>query len=92
LGLVPFPKGGLGSEVSGIVCRVGAQVKEFCRDDRVMLMNDGAFATHVIAAEHSCEKIPANLTFEDAATMPAVFTTAVASLFNVGGLQKGQMS
>ena len=29
----------------------------------MMLMNDGAFATHVIAAEHSYEEIPANLAF-----------------------------
>jgi NADPH:quinone reductase-like Zn-dependent oxidoreductase len=92
LALVPFPKGGLGSEASGVVCRVGPQVKDLCVGDRVMLMSDGAFSTHVIASEYSCEKIPDSLTFEDAATMPAVFTTAVASLFNVGGLQKGQVS
>jgi NADPH:quinone reductase-like Zn-dependent oxidoreductase len=55
-------------------------------------MSDGSFSTHIVIPESFCEKIPASLTFEDGATMPAVFTTAVASLFNIGGLQRGQVS
>lgn len=92
LALVPFPKGGLGSESSGVVCRVGPQVKGLCLGDRVVLYSDGSFSTHIVIPESFCEKIPASLTFEDGATMPAVFTTAVASLFNIGSLQRGQVS
>jgi NADPH:quinone reductase-like Zn-dependent oxidoreductase len=55
-------------------------------------MGDGSFSTHIVIPESFCEKIPDSLTFEDGATMPAVFTTAVASLFNIGGLQRGQVS
>ncbi|KAJ0124602.1 polyketide synthase [Diaporthe amygdali] len=90
LGVVPFPKGGLGSESSGIIRRVGPEVKDLCIGDRVFLMADGSFATHVIGIERMCERIPDMLPFEEAVTMPAVFTTTVAALFNIGRLEKGQ--
>ncbi|KAF1962721.1 KR-domain-containing protein, partial [Byssothecium circinans] len=48
------------------------------------------FASRVVTPERLCEKIPSDLSFEDAATMPAVFSTALCSLFNIGGLRKGQ--
>ncbi|WPH04990.1 polyketide synthase [Acrodontium crateriforme] len=90
LGVVPFPEQGLGLESSGIVSKVGSEVRDLRPGDRVMLLGNGSFATHIIVCEKLCEKIPDNLTFEDAATMPAVFATAVFSLFNIGRLQKGQ--
>ncbi|KAI3399737.1 hypothetical protein diail_5804 [Diaporthe ilicicola] len=90
LGVVPFPKGGLGSESSGIIRRVGPEVKDLRVGDRVFLMADGSFATHVIGIERMCERIPAALPFEAAVTMPAVFTTTVAALLNIGRLEKGQ--
>lgn len=88
---MPFPKGGLGSESSGIIRRVGPDVKDLCVGDRVFLMADGSFATHVIGIERMCERIPDMLPFEEAVTMPAVFTTTVAALFNIGRLEKGQV-
>lgn len=89
---MPFPKGGLGSESSGIIRRIGPDVKDLCVGDRVFLMADGSFATHVIGIERMCERIPATLSFEEAVTMPAVFTTTVAALLNIGRLEKGQVS
>ncbi|KAF4976126.1 hypothetical protein FZEAL_7145 [Fusarium zealandicum] len=90
LGVVPYPEAGLGLEGGGIVRRVGPQVKHLQPGDRIMFLADGSFASHVVTPERLCEKIPADLSFEDAATMPAVFATAVCSLFNIGGLRKGQ--
>lgn len=92
LAVVPYPEAGLGIEASGVVCRVGPEVKDLRVGDRVMLLGDGSFATYIVTPERLCAKIPANLTFEDAATMPAVFATAVCSLFHIGGLQKEQVS
>ena len=57
-----------------------------------MLLGSGSFATHIVLSEKLCAKIPDSLTFEDAAIMPAVFATAVCSLFHIGGLKKGQAS
>ncbi|KAI8241966.1 hypothetical protein K4K55_011505 [Colletotrichum sp. SAR 10_96] len=90
LGVVPYPEAGLGLEGGGVVRRVGPQVKDLQPGDRIMFLADGAFASHVVTPERLCEKIPADLSFDDAATMPAVFSTAVCSLFNIGGLRKGQ--
>ncbi|KAH0435679.1 polyketide synthase [Colletotrichum camelliae] len=90
LGVVPYPEAGLGLEGGGVVRRVGPQVKDLQPGDRIMFLADGAFSSHVVTPERLCEKIPADLSFEDAATMPAVFATAVCSLFNIGGLRKGQ--
>ncbi|KAF5665038.1 polyketide synthase [Fusarium denticulatum] len=90
LGVVPYPEAGLGLEGSGIVRRVGPEVKYLQPGDRIMFLADGSFASHVVTPEELCEKIPTDLSFEDAATMPAVFATAFCSLFNIGGLRKGQ--
>ncbi|KAI2820032.1 hypothetical protein CBS115989_3941 [Aspergillus niger] len=90
LAVVPFPDNGLGVEASGVVRHVGPDVKRLCPGDRVMLREDGAFATHAIASEKLCAKIPSDLSFEDAATMPVVFATAIYSMFDLGGLQEGQ--
>ncbi|PWY84422.1 polyketide synthase [Aspergillus eucalypticola CBS 122712] len=90
LAVVPFPDNGLGVEASGIVRHVGPDVKRLCPGDRVMLREDGTFATHAIASEKLCAKIPSDLSFEDAATMPVVFATAIYSMFDLGGLQEGQ--
>lgn len=57
-----------------------------------MLLGNGSFATNITVDERHCQKIPDILTFEDAATMPAVFATAIYALFNLGHLQKGQVS
>ncbi|GAB7347261.1 hypothetical protein MBLNU459_g3352t2 [Dothideomycetes sp. NU459] len=90
LAIVPLPEAGLGLEAGGIVSRVGPEVKDLFLGDRVMVLGEGCFSTHVVTSESLCEKIPLSLTFEDTATMPVVFMTAIYSLFNIGGLQKGQ--
>jgi Zn-dependent alcohol dehydrogenase len=90
--VVPVPEEGLGLEASGIVSRVGPEVRELCLGDRVILLGSGTLSTLMTISETLCEKIPSNLSFEDAATMPTVFTTAVCGLLNIGNLQKGQVS
>ncbi|KZZ87545.1 polyketide synthase [Moelleriella libera RCEF 2490] len=90
LGVIPFPEAGLGLEGSGIISRVGIDVVDLQPGDRVMFLADGSFASHVTTPAKLCEKIPTNLSYEDAASVPAVFSTAFASLFNIGQLKKGQ--
>ncbi|KAK4184985.1 hypothetical protein QBC35DRAFT_32555 [Podospora australis] len=90
LGIVPYPEAGLGLEGGGIVLDVGPDVKDLHPGDRVMFLADGSFATHVVTPERLCARIPQRLSFEDAATMPAVFATALCSLINIGQLSKGQ--
>ncbi|KAH8889179.1 hypothetical protein GQ53DRAFT_870139 [Thozetella sp. PMI_491] len=88
--VVEAPANGFGLEAAGIVCRTAPDVESLMIGDRVMLIAHCSFATHVTVSEHTCVRIPGNLRFEDAATMPCVYSTAIYSLFNVGNLQKGQ--
>nr|ALQ32960.1 putative polyketide synthase [Fusarium scirpi] len=81
---------GFGLEGAGIVNRIGPNVKGLQPGDRVLFIAHDSFATHVVMSENLCEKIPDDLTFEDAATMPCVFATSYHSVFNMGNLKKGQ--
>ncbi|KAJ6008477.1 Acyl transferase/acyl hydrolase/lysophospholipase [Penicillium herquei] len=90
LDIVQAPGNGFGLEAAGVVRRTGPNVRDLEVGDRVMLLSSGCFSTDVVVSEKVCERIPAGLSFEDAATMPCVFATAMYSLFEVGNLQSGQ--
>ncbi|KAJ9133675.1 Thiolase-like protein [Pleurostoma richardsiae] len=81
----------LGLEVSGIVRRVGENVRHVLPGDRVAAMAlDGCFSTHAVVNGVLCVKIPDSLSFDEAATMPSVYTTSLLALFHVGQLERGQ--
>lgn len=82
---------GFGLEGAGIVNRIGPNVKGVKPGDRVLFIAHDSFATHVVMSENLCEKIPDDLSFEDAATIPCVFATSYHSIFNMGNLKKGQV-
>ncbi|KAJ6114967.1 Acyl transferase/acyl hydrolase/lysophospholipase [Penicillium sp. IBT 16267x] len=90
MGIVEASGIGFGFEAAGIVRRTGPNVKDLKAGDRVFLIGPGAFSTQVVVSENLCEKIPGDLSFEDAATMPCVFATSIYCMFNVGNLRKGQ--
>ncbi|RYP64433.1 hypothetical protein DL769_006674 [Monosporascus sp. CRB-8-3] len=89
-GMSPYPAGGLGMSSSGRICGVGPEVKDFAVGDRVMCLGAGSFALHLITSEALCEKIPDSLSFEEAATIPVAYCTAMAALHNAGNLHPGQ--
>ena len=57
-----------------------------------MCLGAGSAASHVVTLENLCEKIPCNMSFEDAATLPAAYGTAIAGLLEFGNLKAGQVS
>ena len=82
-----------GLEVSGTVRRIGSNVRNVCVGDRVCAVAvEGCFSTNAILAAPLVIKIPKELSFEEAATMPGCFTTAVQALMDVGQLEKSQVS
>lgn len=92
MGIVGAPiDEGFGLEAAGVVSKIGPQVKDLRVGDRVIFMGHGTFASHCINLERLCAKMPDDLSFEDGATMPCVYSTAIYSLFNIGGLRKGQV-
>ena len=81
----------LGLDCSGIVRRVGSDVHNVKPNDRVMAWTFKALSTRVKTWGRLCVKIPDSLSFEDAATMPSVYVTAIESLQGVGRLEAGQV-
>ncbi|KAI9151270.1 Polyketide synthase [Paramyrothecium foliicola] len=90
LGIVELPARQFGLEAAGIVTKVGAAVKDFQVGDRVFSLKKQAFATHIVAPEFSCAKIPDGLSFDEAATMLVPYLTAIYSLIDIGRLTEGQ--
>ena len=83
----------LGLEAAGIVSRVGRGVHRLVEGDRVFaLAPSGCFSTRAVLPASLCVNIPDSLSFEEAATMPICFATAIQSLINVGQAEKGQVS
>jgi phthiocerol/phenolphthiocerol synthesis type-I polyketide synthase C len=68
-----FAGPGLGMECAGTVVRTGPDVEGLAVGDRVLAFAPGAFASHLIAKSFAVRKLPAQLSFEDATTLPVAF-------------------
>ncbi|KAK0707635.1 polyketide synthase [Lasiosphaeris hirsuta] len=79
-----------GIEASGIVTAVGGSVSAFRVGDRVAALTKGAFATRTRTSASFAFKIPADVSFEAAATLPLAYATAYYSLIEVGRLNEGE--
>jgi NADPH:quinone reductase-like Zn-dependent oxidoreductase len=84
----------LGVELSGEIVAVGKAVKQFKKGDRIFGNTGGklgAYAEYVCLAEDAGLVMkPANLSFEEAASIPFGATTALYFLRDVAKLQRGQ--
>ena len=79
-----------GDEVGGIVTAVGADVTHVAPGDRVFGLAVFGLATQTLARGGDVRRIPAGLSFEEAATLPVVFMTSWHALKNVARLRKGE--
>ena len=94
-GLYPAPKGFperiLGLEFAGEVAEIGESVKDFTVGNRVFgITAGGAQAEFLLMEESHLAKIPANLSFTEAATIPEAFITAHDAVFTQADLQAGE--
>ena len=84
----------LGNDLSGVVANVGAQVTRFKKGDAVYARLDtdriGAFAEFAVVREGAAALKPANVTFEEAASLPLVALTAWQALVEIGKLGANQ--
>lgn len=84
----------LGNDLAGVVARVGARVRRFKAGDEVYARPDddriGTFAEFIAIKEDSLALKPANLTMEEASSIPLVALTAWQTLVEKGKLSKGQ--
>ena len=94
-GFYPAPKGYperiLGLEFAGEVVETGENVQNFQVGDRVFgITAGGAQAEFLLTEESTLAKIPGNLSFVEAASVPEVFITAHDAIFTQGGLKTGE--
>lgn len=83
----------LGLDTTGIIRRVGSNVSNVAIGDRIFaLAPHGCITDRLVLPSSLAVRLPDHLSFEDAATMPCCFATAIHSLLNVGGLTRGQVS
>ncbi|RMD41928.1 hypothetical protein DV735_g3244, partial [Chaetothyriales sp. CBS 134920] len=80
----------LGIECSGTVSRLGAKVDNLQVGDRVCAMSLGAYSSYAHCPATSAVKIPDNMSFEVAASIPVVYSTAYYGLFELARLEKGE--
>jgi NADPH:quinone reductase-like Zn-dependent oxidoreductase len=85
------PKVGVrGRDVAGQVEAVGTNVTRFRPGEEVFGICDGSFAEYARARPDKLAPKPANLTFEQAASVPISALTALQALRDTGQIQPGQ--
>lgn len=82
----------MGLECAGTITKVGAKAASqgFAIGDSVICLLRGPFSSRVYVEWTNVVPMPAGLTFEEAASIPLVFTTAYYSLYEVARLKRGQ--
>jgi NADPH:quinone reductase-like Zn-dependent oxidoreductase len=83
-----------GMDAAGIVEKIGAKITKFKTGDPVYafftLANEGGYGQFVIAKENEASAKPKSLTYEEAAAVPAVGSTAWQALVETANLGSGQ--
>ena len=85
-----IPDNLLGFEASGVVVRCGKDVSTLKIGDKICTLGHGMHRTAFKTKAAFCQKIPEDLSFEEAATTPLVHCTAHPALVNVARARPGQ--
>lgn len=91
MGIVRGDEYRLGHEGAGRIRRVGAQTDGYQISDRVVVLSIASFANRIQVPVQLVHRIPDTMSFEDAASIPLVYATAVYSLLDVANLQTDQV-
>ncbi len=79
-----------GDEVAGEVVAVGEGVTHLAVGDKAFGLAVFGLATHTLARAADMRKMPENLSYEEAATLPVVFMTAWYALNNIARMRAGE--
>ena len=83
----------IGCDIAGRVEAIGSEVKQFQPGDEVFGVTGfqgNGFAEYACAIEKKVALKPANLSFEDAATVPIAASTALQGLRDKGRIRPGR--
>lgn len=90
MGIVPGDERMLGGEAAGIVTKVSPGVESIEVGQRVVVFSRGCFANKVTAPFRRVHNIPDLMSFEEAATLCAVYLTSIYSLFDLASIGPGK--
>jgi NADPH:quinone reductase-like Zn-dependent oxidoreductase len=94
-GKVPPPRV-LGSDYAGVISQVGHNITNYKQGDEVfgqingMKIKEGTYAQYLKVTQTDIAFKPDNISFEEAASIPLVSSTAYTALNKIAKLQKGQ--
>jgi acyl transferase domain-containing protein len=88
--LAPTEPRSFGDEIAGVVRRVGTAVSDFKPGDAVVAISAHGFGNRIRVPAVLAAKKPANLSFEQAATIPIAFLTADYCLTDTARLEAGE--
>lgn len=80
----------IGHEASGIISRVGSRVESFRTGDRVCAIGHGCHRSIYRSAANLVHRIPDDMSFEEAATVPLVYSTAYTAIVGIARARRGQ--
>jgi NADPH:quinone reductase-like Zn-dependent oxidoreductase len=80
----------LGRDVSGIVCAIGSEVRNFKVGDRVLALADATYAEFVSVEASLVTHLPDGVDLQDAAAIPLIALTADQLVRLSANIQKGQ--
>ena len=81
---------GLGMELAGVVDAVGADVSDLAPGEAVFGAGRSSFAEYVVARPGKLARMPAGVTFEQAAAAPVSGVTALQAVRDRGRCREGQ--
>ena len=86
----PKPGSVLGGEVSGVIEKVGSEIKDLEVGQKVIgLSLNGSYSSHVCLDSKSIIPLPENFKLDEAAAFPVIYITAYMMMFDLGNLQDG---
>ena len=77
-----------GLECSGIVTNLGKNVKNFKNGDKVIALSANSISRYTVANSDHIVNKPQHLSYEEAASIPAVYLTAYYTLYNICQIKK----
>ncbi|WP_432015111.1 SDR family NAD(P)-dependent oxidoreductase, partial [Streptomyces cucumeris] len=89
LGMYPG-KAEMGTEASGTVLEVGAQVTDLAPGDRIFGLVGDSFGPVAVVDRRMVAPMPAHWSFSEAAAVPVVYLTAYYGLVHLAGLRAGE--
>ena len=86
----PKPGAVLGGEISGVIDKIGKDVKGLSLGEKVMgLSLNGSNSSQVCIDAGSIIPLPNNFNLDEAAAFPVTYITAYMMMFDLGNLQEG---